>query len=156
MSTVTDLRARAAADGRPNAGPPTHYALEAGRRIHLWPAPAVATPFSTLYTRPLAVEIVPPSWEALLLHGILGRYGQHFDRDALSQKPEYFERRYEDDLRRAKSDSWDVEVSNPWGVELAASGSVTADSANDTATDFVMPASLTGIGYVCVYPLEVT
>lgn len=155
LGVLTDLRMHAAANGLPNGGPPTHYAIEAGRRVHLWPCPNVAVTFATLYQRPFEVEIVPDEWEEILLNGVLGRFGRHFDRDALTEDPVEFERRYEAGLRRAATESWDVMGFSNWEQRLPAQASLTANSATDTAVDFIKPASLTGIGHECVYPLVV-
>ncbi len=158
LQHILDARQAAASGGQPNAGQPTHYAIEGGRRLHLWPAPHQPLAFAVLYSRPLRLEIVPEQWEPIIVNGVLGRYGRHFDRDALSQDPEWFEKRYEDDLRRADIDGWDIE-SAPRYTDLPAGHTLTADSSFNTARDVLVPASLTGIGYVTIetgdYPLQV-
>lgn len=160
LQQMVELRMRAQMSNRPNAGPPTHYALEAGRRLHLWPAPLDDTAFALVYSRPMHPAIVPnAAWESLLVNGILGRYGQHFDRDALSQNPEAFERRYEEDLRRQGVDSWDIERIPRWDDIVDGQTTAAANSSTDTAVESIVPASLTGIGFVTIetgpYPLEV-
>lgn len=155
LAYVAELRAAALADGNANAAAEAAlYALEGGRRIHLWPAPAGALALQVLYTRPLAIEILPSHWERIVVDGVLGRYGRHFDRDALTQSPESFEARFEAALMRAAADSWDVERV-PRFDTATGSSTVTLDSASETATSVTIPASLEGIGSACVYVLEV-
>ncbi len=123
------------------------------------------TPFSTLYTRPMDLAIVPDFWETIVLNGVLGTFGRHFDRDSLASDPEEFERRYEAQLRRGDGDSWDLERARRWDPDMdrddgdTASEHVTALSTSDGATSYTVPASLTGIGYVTIetgdYPLTV-
>ncbi len=153
LERIVELRQQAAADNRPNAGRPGWYALEAGRRLHLWPAPASTTAFAVLYRRPMAVEILPDEWESIVVLGALGRYGRHWDRDALVSRPAEIEGRYEAALRRARRESDDTCVSDAWGqfqAEASAGSRVTAGSASDAATAFVVPASLSGIGAVVI------
>lgn len=133
-----------------NGGEPKVYALEAGRRLHLWPAPAGATPFAVLYLRPMLLPTLPDEWETILLDGVIGRYGRHFDRDALVEEPASFERRYLMALREAGSDSHDALVHDRWGLPTPDGGTVAADSRYDTPTAFTAPASVDGIGYVSV------
>lgn len=159
FGALIDLRMNALADNRPNAGTPSRYALEAGRRVHLWPAPAAATAFGMLYYRPLVLPICSPEWEDIVLDGVLGLYGRHFDRDALTQDPQFFEQRFYRKLRGAKTEHHDVIVMKRWEEDVPATIAATADSATDTATSILMPASVTGVGYVTIetgdYPLEV-
>lgn len=133
-----------------NGGEPKVYALEAGRRLHLWPAPAGATPFAVLYLRPMMLPILPEEWETILLDGVIGRYGRHFDRDALIEDPASFERRYLRAVREAASDSHDVVMHDRWGLPMPDGGLVAADSRYDTPTVFTAPASVAGVGYVSV------
>jgi hypothetical protein len=137
LGQMTDLRQYAAANGKPNGGIPTHYALEAGRRVHLWPCPDRCLAFASLYARPMTVDCVPDDWETILLDGVLGLYGRHFDRDALAQEPAEFERRFWAALRTAAVDSYDVSAFKAYADELPAQASVTANSATDTAVSFV-------------------
>lgn len=127
------------------------------------------TPFAILYTRPMDLAIVPDFWETLVLDGVLGTYGRHFDRDALGDSPEEFERRYESKLQRANTDSWDLEraplyedsqdVQDLQREAQDAADFGTAQSESNLATSHTVPASLTGIGYVTIetgdYPLVV-
>jgi len=127
------------------------------------------TPFAILYTRPMDLAIVPEFWETLVLDGVLGTYGRHFDRDALGSDPQEFERRYEAKLQRANTDSWDLERAPLWEDSQDvqdlqreahdASAFGTAQSESGLATSHTVPASLTGIGYVTIetgdYPLVV-
>lgn len=161
LARLTEWRAAAASSA--NAGTVTHYALEflgpgRGVRLHLWPAPAAAVTLTVLYTRPMDLAALPPAWETLVVNGVLGRYGRHFDRDQLSQDPVEFERRYEVQLKQAAIAHHDLERVERYDAAEPAS-TVTTQSGAGTATEHVVPASLTGIGYVTVetgdYPLEV-
>jgi len=158
LSWIVDRRQYAARYGRSNAGWPEHYALEAGRRLHLWPVPHQAMPFVVQYQRPIDIAIVPDAWESVLLDGLVGLYGRHWDRDALTSRPADFEKRFYAGLRRLTLDGLDQAVSVQRWVDTTVA-SVTAGSASDTATGYVVPASLTGIGAISVetgpYPLEV-
>lgn len=154
LGVIAEQRARALKDGLPNAGWPTHYALEGGKRVHLWPAPHQAMPFAVHYSRPADVQLFPPGWDVILFNGVLGLFGQHFDRDALSQKPEYFEGRYREQLKRARLEHHDL-VRLPGWLADTATATLAASSASAAAVRRVMPASLEGIGSVFVYPLEV-
>lgn len=160
LPELLELRQRATACGRVNAGQPHRYALEAGRRVHLWPAPAARYAFAVLYTRPMHVSLVPSHWEGIILDGILGKYGRHFDRDALTQDPAAFEQRYERRLNRSsvttghldleRVERWMDELATQIGQSLAASGG---------STELLVPASVGGIGYQSIddgyYPLQV-
>jgi len=116
------------------------------------------TPFGILFTRPMDLAIVPDFWETIVLNGVLGTFGRHFDRDALASDPKEFERRYEAQLGRGNTDTWDIERARRWENELAIELQ-TALSESDGATSYTLPASLTGIGYVTIetgdYPLVV-
>jgi len=160
LAQMTELRQAAATNNSSNAATKaTHYALEAGHRIHLWPCPSAAVSFATLYTRKIHVAIVPDAWEVIILNGIIGMFGQHFDRDALVDNPELFELRYNGQLNRAHKEHNDVEIIQRFKNELPALSNVVANSSTDTGTDVIMPASLTGIGYETIetgdYPLTV-
>lgn len=117
------------------------------------------TPLGVLFTAKIDLALVPDAWETIVLNGVLGTFGRHFDRDQLADDPEEFERRYEAQLGRAGSDSHDITVVPHWDEELAAS-TVSQASEAGTATGVVVPASLTGIGYVTIetgdYPLVVS
>ena len=62
-------------------------------------------------------------------------------------------------LRTAGNAHWDIERTQRWNDVLPAGSNLTANSSVNTATGFVVPASLTGIGYVTIetgdYPLGV-
>lgn len=160
LAQILEWRQDAAANGRPNAGEPARYALEGGRRIHLWPAPAKRTAFCVYYTRPMHVSLVPDNWEGILLDGILGKYGRHFDRDALTQDPADFEKRYERRLNRSAvaSGHFDLERIELWMAEHATQTG-TSLAAEGGSTELLVPASVLGIGYQDIadgyYPLEV-
>lgn len=161
LDEITELRAAAVADKTPNGGTPAAYAVESGNkvRVHLWPAPSAATAFQVLFTRPIDLAIVPDFWETMILNGVIGQFGRHFDRDQLSQDPEEFERRYERQLKHAAIETHDIETARAWNDLAVGETTVTAASATDAATALVVPASLTGIGYVTIetgdYPLVV-
>lgn len=160
LSEMTELRQAAATNSSANAASKaTHYAIEAGHRIHLWPAPSASISFAVLYTRKIHVAIVPDDWEVIILNGIIGMFGQHFDRAALVDNPELFEIRYNNQLIRAKTEHHDVEVIERFKKERIAYSNVIANSSTDTGTDSIMPASLTGIGYTIIetgdYPFTV-
>lgn len=160
LAKMTELRQKAATYSRPNAATKaTHYAIEAGHRIHLWPCPSADVAFAVVYTRPIHIAIVPDAWEVIVLNGIIGMFGQHFDRDALVDNPQLFEKRYERQLRNARTEHYDVEIIERFKDELKETSTLVANSSTDTGTDFVSPASLTGIGYETIetgdYPLTV-
>ena len=140
-----------------NAGWPVAYALEAGRRVHLWPAPDRAVTLVVRYQRPIDIAIVPDEWEPVILDGLAGLYGRHWDRDALTGRADAFERRWLGSVQRLNRDSRDVRVSDRRAD--GAMTTVTAASGSETPTGLVVPASLTGIGAVTIdtgeYPLEV-
>lgn len=161
LASLLELRQNRLASGRPNTGVPQRYALEAGRRVHLWPAPASRTPFCVLYTRPMHLTLVPPNWEGIVLDGVLGKYGRHFDRAALTQDPADFETRYERRLSRSvvTTGHFDLEVIERYMAECAtATGQSLA--AEGGATALLVPASVQGIEYDAVedaeYPFEVS
>lgn len=148
LQKVLDLRAEAAATHSPNAATsPTHYALEAGRRVHLWPAPSAPFTLRLLYSRPLNLAICPDEWELIVLDGVLGLFGRHFDRDALTQDPVAFEARYRQALRRAHAASHDVVMSYQGAGALSFGSVITADSAARVPTTVGVPASVSGIGF---------
>ncbi len=160
LPTLIGQRQARLAEGGPNVGTPSHYALEAGRRIHLWPAPSQRLPFAVLYARPMHVSLLPKNWDGIVLDGILGKFGRHFDRDALTQDPSAFEERYERRLQRASvaTGHWDLEVLERWLVDYASQTGPSLAAAGGS-TELRVPASLYGIGYQPLadghYPLEV-
>lgn len=148
LPRLLELRADAAANGTGNAARfPTNYALEAGHRIHLWPAPSAPFTLQVLYGRPLNLAICPPEWELLVLDGVLGLFGRHFDRNALTQDPQAFEARYRLALRRAKSHSFDVVQAYTLAGALSGGQMLSADSAARVPTTVMAPASVSGIGF---------
>jgi len=160
LGAVTDWRMDAIANSRPNAGRVQRYAIESGRRIHLQPAPAEDSLFAVLYARPIEPAILPRNWDNIILDGVIGKYGRHFDRDALTQDPEFFESRFEAKLKQAGTDSWDVQRHSTWDDRLPGESTVSPlNSGSDSATETLIPASITGIGFVTIevgdYPLEV-
>lgn len=161
LARVLEARGAAAAANTSNAAPyPGYYALEGGRRVHLWPAPSADVTLTILYQRPMDIALVPDAFEPVLVNGVLGRYGRHWDRDALSQDPAEFERRYRRDLALLYADgAQDAIVINTQELGGARATLATPGSMSDTAVAHVVPASLSGIGAVSVelgdYPLEV-
>lgn len=117
------------------------------------------TPFAVLYTRPMDLAIVPDFWETVVLNGVLGTFGRHFDRDQLGSEPEVFEQRYERQLQRMATPTWDLERVRRFEEQFATEYG-NAGSEAGTAVTYTMPASLTGIGYVTIetgdYPLVVS
>lgn len=115
------------------------------------------TDFAVLYSAPINIEALPATWETLVLNGVLGMFGRHFDRDALTTDPSEFEIRYEKQLRRAASEHWDLERAPRFDLDTAASDTSAATS---VATSVAVPASGTGVGAVTVelgdYPLTVS
>jgi hypothetical protein len=160
LSQILEWRLAAQRQGGANAGQPARYALEAGRRFHLWPAPAARTAFAVHYTRPMHVALLPNHWEGIVLDGVLGKYGRHFDRDALTQDPEFFEERYERRLQRAvvATGHFDLERIDRW-MEDYATQAGTSLAAMGGSTELLVPASVSGIGYHTIedghYPLAV-
>lgn len=109
LSSLIEWRALAALHSRPNGGRPTHYALEAGRRIHLWPAPDAEYPLRGVCQRVFSIALCPDEWEAILVDGVLGFYGHLFDRDALATiNPADMQARFWDGLRRANIENHDA------------------------------------------------
>jgi hypothetical protein len=160
LGTLVAWRAQAAADGAPNGGEECGcYAIEAGYRLHLWPAPSGAVTFRALYQRPLDLALLPESLEPTVVNGVLGRYGRHFDRDALSQDPAVFEQRYQQELAAAASGSFDAVEHAPLWENPATDSLSSPQSSGGQATTTVVPASVTGVGYVSIetgeYPLVV-
>lgn len=155
LQTIVALRQDVKENNRANAGTPDVYALEAGKRLHLFPAPGEEIDFLAHYTRPLKVEIVPEEWETLILEGVIGLYGRHFDRDALVESPKAFLDRYKLGLKELRGDAFDIEqILADWNWP-AGTTTVTALSGSGAAVERVVPASLTGIGYECIYTLTV-
>jgi hypothetical protein len=148
LSNLIDLRARAAACNRPNAAREcTHYAVEAGKRVHLWPAPSQPISFHVLYQRPMHIALVPHEWEPIIVNGVIGMYGRHFDREQLSQDAAAFEARYREQLREAKTETHDVPVIRRWRDELDGDVQAAANSSTDTAVEVLVPASIEGVGF---------
>lgn len=118
------------------------------------------TPLHLVYTRPMDLAIVPDSFETIVLNGVLGTFGRHFDRDQLGSHPEDFEQRYERQLARAHAPTWDIERIAIYDDETEATELGTPISEAEGATSYTVPASLTGIGYVTIetgdYPLVVS
>lgn len=130
LSELLEKRMGATGNNTRNAGIPTHYAVEAGYRLHLWPAPQSLTAFAIVYTRPLSIDGLPDEWEPFLLDGVLGYYGQHFDRDALTQSQEYFEQRFVRAINNLNIEHFDATVARMFDAwDLSPSAAVAANSA---------------------------
>ena len=150
LNELVSLRTRAIDQKISNAGRPKAYALEAGRRIHLWPAPATTYRLNIIYTRPMDLEILPDKWETIILNGVLGMFGQHFDRDALTQNPSEFERRFYQALRNQTADNA-IHISKTYHEDFYPSETLNDQlSLIDDSISLIMPASVTGIGYVSI------
>lgn len=160
LSTVLEHRVHAQRLGLANAGPVGGYALEAGRKLHFWPAPRAVTGVTILYQRPFDLALLPDALEQMIVHGVLGRYGRHFDRDALAQDPEWFERRFLADLREAQAASFDALSSSARWQQRTAEVQAATLGAIGAVDTLPAPASLTGTGYVTIetgdYPLRVS
>jgi hypothetical protein len=235
LARIMGARLAAADSGMPNGGIPTDYAIEANRRIHLWPAPigsavsftadaateiltlatgAIAkgkpvrvsstaqlpapldatktyyalpvtgsqlklaagpdevltntaidittagsgtltlTPLlrlTLLYTVPMDMSLVPDHFEPMVLHGILGLYGRHFDRDVLTDSAPDFEARYRRNLTRAGVLDHDFERAYPHEDLIATDSYGRAPNSDlGTASSYTLPASISGIGYVTI------
>jgi hypothetical protein len=135
LAQIIEARMDAEANGTSNAGTVAWYALEAGRRVHLWPALAESTAFAVMYYRPMLIASVPDEWETIILDGVLGMFGRHFDRDALTQDPAEFERRFWSAIRSAAVESRDNVHFKSYQEPAEVSTSVTADSASGAATE---------------------
>lgn len=164
LEEIVALRTQAQFSGKPNAGTPGFYAIEAGLRLHLWPAPAAVspeTPFALTFTASPSVDIVPDHWEGLLADGMIGMYGRHWDKAQLVDDADQIEARYLKGLRDEASPGLDVAVIDPRRPARRRAGATVASpqSAVSAATTVVAPASVTGIGFVTIqtgpYPLEV-
>jgi hypothetical protein len=114
LNQMVALRAETTPNAVSRNPTPVRYAVEARRRIHLFPEPAADTDFTVLYTREMSVAIVPDEWETLILQGVLGYFGQHFDRDALTQTPEEFKADFLAGLRAANQVSRDILAFKSW------------------------------------------
>lgn len=109
------------------------------------------TPLTLLYTVPMDVTVMPDHFEPMLVHGALGLYGRHFDRDTLTDAAPEFERRYRENLRRAGVLHHDFERVHPHEDLVASETFARApNSALGLASSFVLPASITGIGYMTI------
>ena len=91
MEWITQRRCEA--QGCNNAGIPQYY-CEFGGRLHLYPAPKEALMLSVFYTVPLTCDIVPDEWETVLVDGVIGLYGGHFDRSGVVGEVVAFEKRF--------------------------------------------------------------
>ena len=92
-----------------NHGNPDCYALYGGQ-IHLWPAPKEETLFIISYAQPVKIEQVPPEWEGCLLDGVIGFYGQYFDRSGLLKTPEDFTQRFIAGIKASRNEHFDTEA----------------------------------------------
>lgn len=155
VQQVTEKRAFAIVNSKPNAGPVSHYALEAGKRVHLWPAPEEEVNLWVLYQRPLEIQIVPAEWETIIFEGVIGKYGAYFDRDALLYEPRDYLNSYKMALREFDDGNFDRQrVLMPH--ELL-DGTTTVDtlSASELTSAKTVPASLSGVGNDQVYVFTV-
>lgn len=109
------------------------------------------TRLSLLYTVPMDMALVPDHFEPMVLDGALGMYGRHFDRDTLTEDAPDFEVRYVRQLARAGVLDHDFERAYPHEQLTAAETYGRApDSALGNAQSYVLPASISGIGYVTI------
>lgn len=160
LDRITELRQTAAANGLPNAGTPCVYALEAGRRLHFWPAPAEDFAFALRYVRPMHIALVQGDlWELIIFLGVISFYHVHFDRDALTSSPAAMKKEYKRLVRQAAVDHWDVVQIKSWRDDPQASSVASTNSTAGTAVSNIVPASLVGVGFETIdvgdYPVEV-
>lgn len=147
----------------------TCCALEAGFRVHLYPAPAAACTFSVLYRRPADIALLPDEFEELIMAGVIGRYARHFDRGALATEPVEWLLRYRELLARALAGDSDMPVNvdaQPWlyrgpgGAQAGELAAGTASAGEAPVGAYAVPASMGGsVGYASVecgvYPISV-
>ena len=103
LAALLSARLAAAADGLPLLGEVSHCALESGRRLHFWPLPKEDCVLACWLTRQITVDTLPGDWERIVLSGVVGLYGRHFDRDFLVQAPEGYLADFLDSLRAARA-----------------------------------------------------
>ena len=90
---IIEHRAASAMDNLANCGEPACYAQHGGR-LHLWPAPEQPYPLQITYTAPITPECIPSSWETIVIDGIIGLYGRHFDSSGLLEDAAAFVERF--------------------------------------------------------------
>ncbi len=148
-----------ATDGNFNGGDVVHYAFE-GHRIHLWPAPKKTVRFTLVYATPLNAAKLPEEWEPMLIDGIIGRYGRHFDKDAMMDDMSDFERRFMHMLKRINNFNFDIAVNH----HLTAAGTTQVVSTSDALANnqinvennsILIPQGTSGIDHSSVQ-LEIT
>ena len=151
------LNARAHVNDRElaNSGPVKFWALEGSRRIHLFPAPSSRTTFTLHYLRPFAIPILLPEFESILFDGVVGFYGRHFDRSALIENPADFVNYFQSMLKKVRPSDFDTHVISAEIEQAVGTSTIDIQSAVNSGTEVLVPASLSGIGYSCIYALEV-
>ncbi len=104
-----------------------------------------------LYTVPMDMSLVPDHFEPMVLHGMVGMYGRHYDRDVLTASAPDFEARYRRNMVRAGVLDHDFERAYPH-EDLAATDTYGRAPNSDlgTASSYTLPASISGIGYVTI------
>lgn len=93
ISYILECRSSSYTGKKANRGEPVVYS-QYGGRLHLWPAPDKEMPFIISYTVPITTEIIPDSWESILVDGIIGLYGRHFDKSGLLESASEFRDRF--------------------------------------------------------------
>lgn len=142
-----------ASTGKSNAGDVSYYAFQ-GHRIHLWPAPSKTVRFSLVYSSPLNAAQLPEEWVPLLIDGIIGRYGRHFDKDAMMDDMSDFERRFMYMLKRINNFNFDMAISEQLTAIATANINTTSDSLVKPITlennSILIPQTTSGIGHSSV------
>lgn len=161
LGELASLRADAVNENLNNAGEPVLYAVEAGRRIHFFPAPDKKVTLGMVYFRPPSVEILPDEfWHLVVVDGVLSRFYLHFDKDGLVGNPVHIHNRYKKAISDSKSNSAGAVSLMAENVarSLLRSKVVTNSTTGDSSSKQT-PASLSGIGHLTIevgqYILEV-
>lgn len=117
--SLVDSAASAAGHSFSHIGVPEAYALESGNQLHLLPPPADDTSVAVVYSRPIDVSIVPDSWEPVIVDGVIGLYGRHYDRAALNEGSSEFERRFRREVRWLRRECGDAVVMDAVALRCA-------------------------------------
>ncbi|MDH5548069.1 MAG: hypothetical protein OEZ43_21025 [Gammaproteobacteria bacterium] len=155
LQKLISMRQEAKAGNQLLGGEPKVYATEAGKRVHLFPAPEKEYSFGLHYTRPLVIEIIPDEFELVVYYGVIGLFAGSFDRDKLVYEPREYRGLYQDRLNNALVQNLDVlRIISDWRMARGTT-SVNAVSSTGGAMRKTVPASLSGVGYESVYVMQV-
>ena len=135
-----------------NAGDVENYAIEAGRRLHLWPAPDREMTIGLIYMRPPALPLMPTDyWNMVVYNGVLSEFYINFDRDGLVANPSHLHNKYKKSIKVGCHQDHDVVTHRIDGlIEEACYKQSNIDSNDGKKTTIVAPASLSGIGYMTI------